>query len=521
MLNTADHRFLRALSQLAYCNPFEPGRLQLERDALGKEYEEEDQIAWSKDLDKEDADRPNVIRLTQLADELLDRLFQKLQSGVEANAEELQLYQDLVLYVLYYRHVGKLTVEPHLVGRQSFRRSIAKIWQEFLHQYEHYLLLPEREFPEEMTPEHLFACFYQVRRAFRFVFENILGDSRPAANLRAMVWQSIFTHDMRRYRRALFDRMRDLTTLIAGPSGTGKELVASAIGLSQYMRFNPDKGAFEGELKNSFLPVNLAALSPTLIESELFGHCRGAFTGAVNERQGWLEVCPFHGTVFLDEIGELDPTLQVKLLRVVQSRDYSRIGESKPLTFEGKLIAATNRDLAQEIHDGRFREDLYYRLCSDSIRTPSLREHLDDTPAALGGLIAFIARRLVGEESEVLVPEVVDWIEQNIGLDYAWPGNIRELEQCVRNVLVRQEYRPQRFQEKAAESTAERQWLSAAEQGQLTFADLLTNYCTWVYAKLGSYQQTAEVLGIDRRTVRSKIDEELLATIKRSQSPEQ
>ena len=469
MINTADRRFLHVLSRLVYCNPFHPGRLELEREALGDDYQAEGLVAWSKEFELEDADRANVTRLTALADQLLDRLHAELQAGAEADAETLQLYQDLVLYVLYYRHVAKLKVETHVAGGQKTRRALAKVWQAFLLQYEHYLLLPGRKFPEEMTPEHLFACLYQLRRAFRFVFENILGDSRPAANLRAMVWQSIFTHDMRRYRRALYGRMCDLTTLIAGSSGTGKELVARAIGLSQYIAFDPAKEEFSGELKDAFLPVNLAALSPTLIESELFGHCRGAFTGAVNDRRGWLETCPRHGAVFLDEIGELDPTLQVKLLRVVQSGDYSRIGESKSLSFCGKLVTATNRDLAKEIFEGRFREDLYYRLCSDTIRTPSLRKHLDDSPAALGGLISFIARGLVGEESSELVPEVQNWIEQHVGLDYAWPGNIRELEQCVRNVLVRQQYQPQSFQEKSLSADTSRDWLSNAEQGTLTF----------------------------------------------------
>ena len=111
------------------------------------------------------------------------------------------------------------------------------------------------------------------------------------------------------------------------------------------------------------------ALPATLVESELFGHRRGAFTGAVQDRAGWLEACPAHGTVFLDEIGELEPALQVKLLRVLQERTFHRIGDTRERRFSGKLIAATNRDLAAEIQAGRFREDLYYRLCADVIES--------------------------------------------------------------------------------------------------------------------------------------------------------
>jgi DNA-binding NtrC family response regulator len=219
--------------------------------------------------------------------------------------------------------------------------------------------------------------------------------------------------------------------------------------------------------------------------------------------------------VFLDEIGELDPLLQVKLLRVVQSGSYSRVGENTERKFHGKLVAATNRDLAEEMRCGRFREDLYYRLCSDRIETPQLGEHLDDSPDALAGLISFIARRIAPEESVTLGGEVLIWVEQNLGRDYRWPGNIRELEQCVRNVLIRRRYVPQRPTAKptTAQSPA-RRWLAQAEATELTFAELLAAYVTWSYAKTGSYQQTAQALGLDRRTVRSKVDAELLKTIR-------
>jgi transcriptional regulator with AAA-type ATPase domain len=192
---------------------------------------------------------------------------------------------------------------------------------------------------------------------FWHIFDNIVGESMPIARLRAAVWQSIFTHDMRRYRRSLYNRISDVTTLITDPSGTGKELVARAIGLSQYIAFDAQRQCFSGDMTNMFLTLNLSALSPTLIESELFGHRKGAFTGAVADRAGWLEISPRNGTVFLDEIGELDAAIQVKLLRVVQSRVFQRLGETDERPFHGKIIAATNRDLAAEIRAGRFRED--------------------------------------------------------------------------------------------------------------------------------------------------------------------
>jgi transcriptional regulator with GAF, ATPase, and Fis domain len=127
----------------------------------------------------------------------------------------------------------------------------------------------------------------------------------------AAAWQSIFTHNMQRYRKNLYERMGDITTLIIGPSGTGKELVARAIGLSRYVPFDPKRKAFASNFSTGFHALNLSALPSTLIESELFGHRRGAFTGALEDRRGWLDVCESWGSVFLDEVGDLDQSVQV------------------------------------------------------------------------------------------------------------------------------------------------------------------------------------------------------------------
>jgi len=300
--------------------------------------------------------------------------------------------------------------------------------------------------------------------------------------------------------------MGDFTTLISGPSGTGKELVARAIGLSRYVPFDPKSLTFTEDFASSFYALNLAALPATLIESELFGHRRGAFTGALQDRLGWLEVCPLLGSVFLDEIGDLDAAIQVKLLRVLQTRTFQPLGDTTERHFHGKLIAATNRDLSRAMQAGLFREDFYYRLCSDLIMTPSLQEQLREAPEVLRELLVFIARRVVGDEAETLADEVEAWILQHLGRDYPWPGNIRELEQCVRNVLVRQEYRP--FQPRTL--SAHEEFARAFSNGTLTADELLRRYCTLVYSQTGSYEETARRLQLDRRTVKSKIDPALL-----------
>jgi transcriptional regulator with AAA-type ATPase domain len=488
LLPKEDGRFVEALSRLATCNPFLPERIQLERDALGDAFRETSTV-WSKRLDRQN---PNVVTLATRAEAIARKMRAALASGGKLSGEEARLYEDLVFYVLYYRF------EEHL--ERAMSAPAAAFYEDFCREARSYLSSASDSGLEVELPQW-FAFLFQIRRASHHIFEFIVGSSLPAARLRGAIWQSIFTHDLRRYRRALFDRMGDLSTLVTGPSGTGKELVARAIGSSRYIPFQPRQQRFALDPGEAFYPLNLSALAPTLIESELFGHRRGAFTGALADRKGWLSICPALGTVFLDEIGDLDPGIQVKLLRVMQTREFQPLGETKSRRFEGKIVAATNRDLASEMREGRFREDLFYRLCSDLITTPSLQEQLADRPEDLEELVRFIARRLVGaEEAETVTREVLDWIGNHLGIDYEWPGNVRELEQCTRNVLVRKEYRP------PARSAPDSPWRVDLRESILTAEELLESYCAQIYERTGSYVETARRLGIDRRTVKSKVE---------------
>lgn len=500
-LARTDRIFLHAVSGLANCNPFLPERLEFEQQALGDQYDEAGRV-WSRG-GWDEKERTNIEQIGRRVVELATRLRDELEDGKNATEEELGLYEDLVLYLLYYevRDELKQLIRADTSAAESTRR--LRCWPNFLEQFNRYLRIESRQLPIEHDPAHLLAGFFQVSRAFHHIFQFIVGTSMPAARLRAAVWQSVFTHDLRRYRRSLYIKMGDIATLIVGPSGTGKELVARAIGLSRYIPFNVDSQRFQDDHASSFYPLNLSALSPTLIESELFGHCRGAFTGANEDRKGWLESCSHQGTVFLDEIGELDPMIQVKLLRVLQTRSFQRLGESVERRFEGKVIAATNSDLAVEMDSGRFRADFYYRLCSDVITTPTLREQLADAPEDLSRLIRFLAERIAPDEAGSIAGEVEDWIVGHLGTDYPWPGNIRELEQCVRNVVIRKSYQPPGTRNEAGALDL---YLGEIKKGQLTAEEVISKYCTLLYWRTGSYEQTAQRLGIDRRTVKSKVD---------------
>jgi transcriptional regulator with AAA-type ATPase domain len=497
LMSPAELAFARTVSELVHESPFTARRIELERQALGAEFVEKDAL-WNLHPEGRH-DHPNLLALERRLDEAVERLRQRLAKGQGATEAERTLYEDMVLMALYRRLRGALdeTVAPAAPGARASRP--ATLYRQL--EQEAARAFVGAAAPSRAAVPHFFACAFQLRRAVHHIFDAIIGASRPSARLRAEVWQSVFTHDMRRYRRLLFDRMSDITTLVTGASGTGKELVARAIGLSRYIPFDAARGGFVQDVEGSFIPLNLSALSPTLIESELFGHRRGAFTGAVADRAGFLEVCPPLGTVFLDEIGDLDAAIQVKLLRVIQTRTFQRLGETEEREFRGKVIAATNRDLAAAMAAGRFREDLYYRLCSDMIRTPTLREQLEDAPEDLGSLLRHIARRLVGREADALAAEAERWIATNLGPAYPWPGNIRELEQCVRNVLVRGAYRPAR----AVGPDAEPPLAQQIEQGALTADELLERYCTIVYRSSGSYEATARRLGLDRRTVKARV----------------
>jgi len=504
----ADGQRIAAIGQLGFVNPFLPQRIELERSILGDQFVAGETVWSMKSIRGPETE--NLEQISQLTAQLVSAAQAKLATGTQVSKREVRLYVDLALYHLFDQF--RLEFHEIIAAAHAGQKSVAvKFWKKFAQRHSELFSpggrpLSLEEDMGQLDAAHLLASFFQVRRAFFHVFYFLVGGSASAAKLRAAIWESVFSHDLRRYQRTLFRHMDDVTTLITGPSGTGKELVARAIGLSRYLPFDEGKGKFSQSFIDSFQAVNLSALSPTLIESELFGHRRGTFTGAVADRVGWLAASGPQGAVFLDEIGELDAEIQVKLLRVLQTRRFQRLGDTDELAFEGKILAATNRDLVVEIESGRFREDFYYRLCSDRVETPSLRVQLNECPEDLQRLLLFIARRVVPEEAESLAAEVSNWITKHLGQDYSWPGNVRELEQCFRNIMIHGEYRPA-MAGKEPTKVVGSDFLTQLQTGQLTAEQLLHHYCRQVYDQCGSYEQTAQRLQLDRRTVKRKIME--------------
>ena len=225
-----------------------------------------------------------------------------------------------------------------------------------------------------------------------------------------------------RAMRAVFETIQkvaetDLTVLVRGESGTGKELVAQAL-----HQASPRKAA-------PFVAVNCAAISRELVESELFGHEKGAFTGADARRAGRFEAAD-GGTIFLDEIGDMAPETQAKVLRVLQERSLERVGGTQPIAVDVRVIAATHRDLEKDVREGRFREDLYYRLKVVEVEIPPLRERREDLPALVARFLAQLAERL-GREPVRISPAALAALAR-----HPWPGNVRELRNFVEQAAV-------------------------------------------------------------------------------------
>jgi two-component system, NtrC family, response regulator HydG len=281
----------------------------------------------------------------------------------------------------------------------------------------------------------------------------------------------------------------DATVLIQGESGTGKELIAKAI-----HQASP-------RAPHAFVAVNCAALPEPLLESEIFGHVKGAFTGAVAAKRGLLEEAQ-GGTFFLDEIGEMPPSVQVKLLRALQEREIRRVGATQPIVLNVRIVAATNRDLAQAIRDGRFREDLYYRLNVVPVVLPPLRERREDIP--------LLAEHFLSRASERhgralrLAPAATARL-----LSYAWPGNVRELENAIERAsilangeLVGPEDLPPHIASGAglgpAPTLPAQQNLAGVEKAHILQT---LERCGW------NHSRAAEALGIGRTTLWRKLKE--------------
>ncbi len=290
----------------------------------------------------------------------------------------------------------------------------------------------------------------------------------------------------------------DSTVVIYGESGTGKELVAKTIHLNS------------NRCRNAFVPLNCGAVPRELIESELFGHEKGAFTGAVNTRIGRFELAG-GGTILLDEIGELELPLQVKLLRVLQEREFERVGSTRTIKADVRVLAATNRDLEKAIKDGSFREDLYYRLNVIPLVIPPLRERREDVPLLIEHFMNRYCKKR--DRKPLIIPkETMDVLTA-----YPWPGNVRELENLVERLLilndtgtVTTDELPERFRSNTLSKEFPVNNLPDLPQNGVNLSAMLNeiekNMIIQALERAGGVKnKAADILGLNRTTLLEKI----------------
>jgi nitrogen regulation protein NR(I) len=237
----------------------------------------------------------------------------------------------------------------------------------------------------------------------KYDFKGLIGDSPPMQAVYELIEKIADT---------------DSTILITGESGTGKELIAKTIHYNNTTRAG-----------GPFVPLNCAAIPKDLLESELFGHEKGAFTGAINTRIGRFELAQ-GGTLFLDEVGELDPSLQVKLLRILQEREFERVGGVKTIKVDVRILAATNKDLEKETKEGKFREDLFYRLNVIPLHLPPLRKRVEDISLLMAHFVQEFSKKRK-REPLTFSPETMEYL-----MKYHWPGNVRELENLIERLTI-------------------------------------------------------------------------------------
>jgi two-component system response regulator PilR (NtrC family) len=325
-------------------------------------------------------------------------------------------------------------------------------------------------------------------------FENMIGKSKAMREVFGLIEKVATT---------------DSTVLITGESGTGKEMAARAIHALSRRRERP------------FVSINCAALPESLLESELFGHTKGSFTGAVADKKGMFETA-HAGTIFLDEVGELSPWTQVKLFRVLQERSIRRVGGTDEIPVNVRIIAATNQDLKKRIEEGKFREELFYRLNVVSFEMPALRKRIEDMPLLVSHFFQKHCEKM-GRKTKRLTPEVVSFLET-----YAWPGNVRELENLIERIVAVEE------RETITVSSLPRDILETGRREDdsviLRSGFDLESHLDHIAKKYiqeagsvsgGNMKKMASLLGISYRSLRYLIDKHGLKSFKRSEQREE
>ena len=485
ILSNQERKLFTLFSRAIFANPFTPERREIDCQISGLP-----------------ANTPKGTILEQVTDLAAEQIINLQNSGRQkitafVKDADRELVKNLYLFHIFHQFSDIL--DRHILAQSSEKNRIIA----FNDAKDALLTLKNFDFTQTESL-HYFALFFQMRRAYFFIQRSLIGYSSAMMQLRAQLWHNIFTCDINRYTLGLWRRMEDFSTLLLGETGTGKSLAAAAIGRSGYIPFDQKKSSFKDNFATAFVSRNLSQYSEQLIESELFGHLKGAFTGAIKSHQGIFAMCSPHGSIFLDEIGDTTIPIQIKLLQVLQERIFSPVGSLEEKRFFGRVIVATNRPLEEMRRNGSFRNDFYFRLSSDIIKIPSLRERIAESPKELTLLIDFLLTRITGHRDKHLAKTVQRTITTKLGRDYPWNGNVRELEQCIRRVLLNNSCSGD--QSSMQTTFAGLSVPQAIDKGEMNTTELTAHYCSVLYQKHTTYQAVSRITGLDWRTVKRYLE---------------
>ena len=483
-LSTDERTFFRLVADAALANPFGPERLELDG-AIGNAA----------------PGTPREETVRRITHEISSRIHALDRSGhadpARYGKEDGDLLRASFLFHTYHQFLedfNRLIQRKTEAGKNSEPARFAVRIIESLEQ---------RGFTHEESVHYL-CLFYQLRRAHFLIYQSLIGRSPSISRLRRQLWENVFPHNVRWFDQHLGNRMEEFSTLLLGETGTGKGASAAAIGRSSYIPFDESKQRFEPGFHATFIRVNLSRFSENLLESELFGHRKGAFTGAADDYEGHLARCMRHGAIFLDELGDISPTVQTKLLKVLEDRTFTPAGSHDSCRFEGQIIAATNRDLNKLREQGVFRDDLYYHLCSDVIRIPPLRTRIQEDPREFDDMVTHLVGRMVGEGATDVTAMVKESLQTSPGKDYTWPGNVRELEQAIRRVILN---RVCEGDERLLATDTRDALVAERESGSMSATEVLQGYCRILYDRHRNYVEVARIVGLDRHTAKKYIEQ--------------
>ena len=472
-LNTEDRDFFSIVIKAIYTNPFSDERADI-LEQISPGFKHEGTIAPGLNKRIEQLKKKDLTKIQQL------------------KGKDRHLVSHAFLYKTFLQFFSELDNLVHKQINQQDEPVGVSFAEQLIAQLKSY------GFAEQECLRYL-SLFYQIRRAFYFISTALVGNSQSMKQLRLALWNNVFTNDVLRYDQHLWNRMEDFSTLLLGETGTGKGSAAAAIGRSGFIPFDLKKGQFKVNFTETFVTINLSQYPESLIESELFGHRKGAFTGAVDDHEGLFERCSVYGSLLLDEIGDITIPVQIKLLQVLQERTFTSVGSHKKKRFAGRVIAATNHSITELRKQGNFRDDFFYRLCSDIITVPPLRQRVEESPSEIELLVNLLVTRITGEESPDLSGMILETLKRELPQNYPWPGNVRELEQAVRRILLTRHYDGDIMLKKP---NLEQNFLDKFQTGTLEAKELLMQYCRLLYQRFGTYEEVARRTGLDRRTVK-------------------